>query len=88
MKQIHVKQPDAKIFLLGLLPRIGYDDVIKEINSELKNEAEKESFWSFSDPGQVLLDEKTGLINKDLFYDGLHPNKDGYNLIAPLIAAL
>lgn len=86
-KSIQIRQKDAKLTLLGILPRHGFEETVKNINVDLKNIA-KEEGWAFSDPGLKLLDEKTGLVNQSLFTDGLHPNNDGYYILAPIIAAL
>lgn len=55
------------------MPRDGFEKLVESLNSEIKNEAEKDKFWNFADPEKVLIDEETG---------------DGYDLIAPLIANL
>ena len=78
---IRTRRPEAKITLMGLLPRRNREDQIKELNKELKALA-KEIKTDFADPGRTLL-LKNGKIDESLFKDGLHPNKDGYSLIAP-----
>lgn len=88
VNQIHIRQPGADLFVLGILTRDGFEKLVESLNSEIKNEAEKDKFLNFADPGKVLIDEETGLIKKNCFSDGLHPNSDGYDLIAPLIANL
>ena len=78
---IRTRRPEAKITLMGILPRRNREDQIKELNKELKALA-KEIKTDFADPGRTLL-LKNGKIDESLFKDGLHPNKDGYSLIAP-----
>ena len=66
---------------MGILPRRDREAQIKELNKELKALA-KDIKTDFADPGRTLL-LKNGKIDESLFKDGLHPNKDGYSLIAP-----
>lgn len=88
LQQIHARQPEAALAVVGILPRTGYEETVKNINLELKSAAEKEG-WSFADPGQGLLDGQTGLIDKQYFLeDGFNLNSQGYEVIKPVIAAL
>ncbi|KAK8835908.1 hypothetical protein M9Y10_040286 [Tritrichomonas musculus] len=87
MRCVHEKQPQAKIIILGVYPRDKYDDRIKELNGGIEKMANEEG-WQFSNPGLELLDKNTGYINNALFIDGLHPNNEGYEIVAPLIGAL
>lgn len=87
MRCVHEKQPQAKIIMLGVYPRDNYDDRIKKLNKEIEKMSYEEG-WQFSNPGLELLDKNTGYINNDLFIDGLHPNNEGYEIVAPLIGAL
>lgn len=85
--QIAVRQKEAKIVVCGILPRSGFEEKVRNINNEIKVAAENEN-RSFSDLGEGLLDEKTGLINEEYFVDGINLNKKGYEKIAPIIAGL
>lgn len=85
--QIAVRQKEAKIVVCGILPRSGFEEKVRNINNEIKVAAENEN-RSFSDLGEGLLDEKTGLINEEYFVNGINLNKKGYEKIAPIIAGL
>lgn len=88
MHRIADRQPSANLILLGIFPKSGFEEKVAEINVQLKNMADVEG-WTFSNyPGQSLVDEKTGLINNKYFVDGVNLNKEGYDLIAPLISDL
>ena len=55
---------------------------ILELNRWLKNYCEKNGHV-YLDYFSALVDDK-GLLKKDLAEDGLHPNKAGYKIMAPL----
>jgi lysophospholipase L1-like esterase len=76
---IRVRQPEATIRVLGILPRRGEEQRVKEINLLIEAMA-KQGGYEFADPGRNLLLEN-GKINETLFTDGLHPNDAGYECI-------
>lgn len=81
IKAIKNKQPHAKILMLGLYPRRDNEQRVLEINLEIAKLAGMQNV-SYTDVGGVLLQED-GKIDESLFLDGLHPNENGYNLLAP-----
>jgi len=87
VRAIKVRQPEAEIVLMGLLPRRDYEPRIKLLNNDLAKIASNQQV-KFTDLGHVFLKE-TGLVNETYFSDGLHPNKAGYEelirVLAPLI---
>ena len=76
MKAIQEKQPDARILLLGLLPRRDMEERVSLLNARIA--ALK---WNakvrYADAGHLFL-KKDHKINESLFSDGLHPNAEGY----------
>ncbi len=78
---IRDRQPKAAIKVIGILPRRNKENWVKQINQTIRSIAEQAGFL-FSDPGVALL-QKDGTIDESLFIgDGLHPNDNGYRLIA------
>ncbi len=76
---IKVRQPGAKIHLIGIYPGKGREERVAGLNMKLVQLAELEMI-GYSNPGAVLLD-KNGRIDESLFVDGLHPNNEGYDLL-------
>lgn len=77
-QQIKALQPEAKLTILGLLPRRGIEARIQTINSLLASVCNRLNI-PFAEIGSVLLNTKSNTINEALFKDGLHPNEKGYN---------
>lgn len=80
---IKSKQPNAKITLIGILPRREQEDRVKRVNI-LIEKTSKTLNINYLSIGSVLL-AKDGKIDESLFRDGLHPNEKGYNKLAPQI---
>ncbi|MCB0687440.1 MAG: SGNH/GDSL hydrolase family protein [Saprospiraceae bacterium] len=76
MEGIKVRQPNAEIIMLGLLPRRNYDERIFQLNEKIAQLASSLNV-SYNYIGDMLLgsDQK---IDETLFSDGLHPNAEGY----------
>lgn len=85
LEAIGRRQPQARIILAGLLPRRGREPLVEEINRSLESLAADKG-CQYINPGVELLGPD-GKIQERLFRDGLHPNDDGYALIAPHIVA-
>ncbi|MFH6605056.1 SGNH/GDSL hydrolase family protein [Maribacter algicola] len=76
MQAVEIRQPDAEIVLMGILPRRDQEERVKTLNQKIERLA-KELGINYAYVGDVFLksDEK---IDESLFSDGLHPNKKGY----------
>ncbi len=80
---IKLRQPKAKITLLGILPRRDNEEKVELLNSKIQ-QATIEFQVNYLSVGHVLL-AQDNKIDERLFRDGLHPNKKGYERLAPLI---
>ncbi len=80
---IKTRQPDAQIHLVGILPRRAQEKRVRQLNLLIAQLADLMNV-NFADIGTSLLNHD-GKINESLFTDGLHPNKEGYLKLAPLI---
>lgn len=83
IEAIKIRQPKAKLVILGLYPRRNNEKKIIELNLMISQLAGKLEI-NYLDVGIFLLN-KDGEIDESLFLDGLHPNNKGYNKIAPKI---
>lgn len=87
LSAIRDRQPNASVLVIGILPRRGMEQDVKNINRNIKQMAQKNG-CKFCDAGSPLL-QKDGKVNESLFVgDGLHPNEKGYNLIAGKITGM
>jgi lysophospholipase L1-like esterase len=78
-KVIGVRQPQAKIILLGIYPRRSHEQRIVTLNNKIKLMAQLAKI-QYEDIGKsLLLNSKK--IDEKLFSDGLHPNSEGYELL-------
>lgn len=81
---IHRKQPQAKILLLGILPRSAKPDAsrakIAEIN-QLISKYDGQGGVTYLDVGGKFI-SADGTISRELMYDFLHPTAKGYELLA------
>ncbi|MFT3704901.1 MAG: SGNH/GDSL hydrolase family protein [Agriterribacter sp.] len=84
LEAIHFRQPTTSILLSGIFPRRDMEKRVVVINKAIAGLAVK-SKVTYIDPGKVLLNA-AGKIDEKFFSDGLHPNADGYNKLAPVIA--
>jgi lysophospholipase L1-like esterase len=83
LKGIKIRQPNSRILVFGLYPRKEKEDRIYELNLKIAQLAGLLNI-NFADVSEVLLNEN-GKINESFFSDGLHPNKEGYQRLAPEI---
>ena len=83
---IKIRQPRAQIYVIGILPRRDQETRVLRLNLMTSQLADLMNI-NFADIGMPLLDHH-GKIDELLFTDGLHPNKEGYRKLAPLISTL
>ena len=83
LKAIRQRQPEARIKVLGILPRRDREKRITELNRAMA-EAIAPLGLSLTDVGGPLLKED-GKIDESCFSDGLHPNEKGYGKIVKKI---
>ncbi len=77
-KGVKARQPKAKIYLMGILPKRNYEKRIEKLNKKISHLANELSI-NFTNIGNVFLKvDGSQQINEKLFSDGLHPNKNGY----------
>lgn len=79
LKQVKIRQPKAKIKVVGLLPRRNREVQVRAINAQISNMVSLNNY-SYLDVGNKLLLEN-GKIDESMFSDGLHPNEKGYSVI-------
>lgn len=79
IKAIKIRQPEAIITMVGILPRRKYESRIGKINFQIADLAAKHKVL-YQDIGAQLLNPDAS-INESYFSDGLHPNKEGYILL-------
>jgi lysophospholipase L1-like esterase len=84
VRQIQARLPQTKILLLGIFPRAGKTDPIREqvkaVNAGLA-QLDDGSKVKFLDLGEKFL-APDGTLSHDLFPDLLHPNAKGYQIWA------
>lgn len=76
---IKVRQPQAQLFVVGILPRTNLEKRIQQLNRQLCESIGGNC--TYIDLFHLLTD-KDGVISSSLFRDGLHPNEKGYEVIA------
>ena len=83
---IKVRQPQANVFLMGLLPRRDYEKRIGKLNLRIAKLA-GDADVQYADLGGIFL-KPDGFIDESLFSDGLHPNAEGYRKLRPDVKKL
>lgn len=81
---VKARQPESRVLISGIFPRSNMEERIALLNRSIKRLAGEETI-RFIDPGTALLND-SGKIREELLGDGLHPNAEGYSILAPLIA--
>ena len=79
LEAIRVRQPKAQIRVVGLLPRRGQEQRVKNLNVRLRTMVVLGGY-DYVDVGDALL-QQDGTIDESCFTDGLHPNNKGYGRI-------
>ncbi|MEN2282657.1 SGNH/GDSL hydrolase family protein [Algoriphagus sp. SE2] len=82
--EIRERQPKSEILMIGILPRRGMEKEVVEINLKISQMADLQNV-PYAEVGKGLL-QSDGKLNESLFSDGLHPNEEGYQLIANELA--
>jgi N-acetylglucosamine-6-sulfatase len=88
INEIRTRQPEAKLLLMGILPRgAAADDPyranIKAVNAELAKMNDNQHMF-FMDIGEKFLNED-GSLKTELMPDNLHPGEKGYEVWAEAI---
>lgn len=81
---IHQEAPEADLHVLGVLPRTLPEKLLAkphEVNAQLHHHLSGKQNVHFHDLSEVFLDAE-GQLQSKLFSDGLHPNQEGYALLA------
>jgi lysophospholipase L1-like esterase len=81
---IHTAAPEAQLHVLGVLPRTLQEKLLAkphEINAQLHHHLSGKDKVHFHDLSEAFLDAE-GQLQSKLFSDGLHPNQQGYSLLA------
>jgi lysophospholipase L1-like esterase len=80
---IFAKQPNAKILLMGILPRRNMEERISILNKLISTIPFNKRI-KYADAGKVFL-QPSGKIEESVFSDGLHPNAAGYEKLGAFI---
>ena len=80
VKAIQYRQPQAKLCIVGILPRKGMEKRVATFNQRLQQQLVA-SGATYVNLAPALTD-KNGVIDLSLFSDGLHPNEKGYERMA------
>lgn len=83
IKAIQMKQPNARLLLMGIFPRRKFEDRITTLNKSISRLATGATI-RFANAGK-LLSMRNKKINESLFLDGLHPNAAGYDILGLFI---
>lgn len=83
LEAICQRQPKARIRVVGLLPRRGQEQRVKDVNVRMRAMAELGGY-DYVDVGASLV-QQDGKIVEACFTDGLHPNEEGYGRIVEQI---
>ncbi|MBQ8442908.1 MAG: SGNH/GDSL hydrolase family protein [Bacteroides sp.] len=83
VRAVRHRQPKAQIYVAGILPRAGREARIAVLNETLLVRMHTEEA-TFIDMSSAFL-QPNGRIIKELFTDGLHPNKEGYQRMAKML---
>lgn len=83
VRAVRHRQPKAQIYVAGILPRAGREARIAVLNETLLVRMHTEEA-TFIDMSSAFLQPNGRIIN-ELFTDGLHPNKEGYQRMAKML---
>ena len=80
VKSVRQRQPTARIVLMGLMPKRDKEIDIRDLNQKISKLA-GDMYVDYA----VMMDpflNAQGQLNESLFTDGLHPNEQGYRIMA------
>ena len=83
VRAVRDRQPKAEIYVVGILPRAGKETRVAALNATLQIRLHAEEV-TYIDMSTEFL-QPDGKIIKELFIDGLHPNKEGYQRMAKML---
>lgn len=84
LKQIRLRKPNAEIIMAGILPRKNLEKKVDSLNRRIKEMVLKDRF-RYVDFSKSFV--KDGKLNASLFLaDGLHPGKEGYEVLGKEIS--
>jgi lysophospholipase L1-like esterase len=86
-QEVHHQLPNTKILVLGILPRADASRLKvspDHVNYRLQTRLHPRDYIDVFDAGNAFL-TRSGELRKELFSDGLHPNKAGYAILADAI---
>ena len=83
VRAVRHRQPKAEIYVAGILPRSGREARIARLNEVLQVRLLNEEATYIDMSSQIT--HPDGRIIKELFTDGLHPNKEGYQRVAKML---
>lgn len=83
---IHFRQPKARIYVIGILPRAWHEPRISNLNKDLQTQL-RATEATFIDMSSEFV-QTDGKIIKELFSDGLHPNREGYQRMANILGKI
>lgn len=89
-RRIHDKLPNARILLLGILPRKDQATLkadLDTVNYLLQTRLHPRSYIDVLDLGNKFR-HADGTFNESLFSDGIHPNPAGYSILAKALSAM
>lgn len=84
VRAVHHRQPQAQIYVVGILPRADKEARIATLNKALQVQLLLNTQATFIDMSAEFT-QPNGHIIQELFTDGLHPNKKGYQRMAKIL---
>ncbi len=87
-QEIHRQLPKTQILVLGILPRADSNRLKAQpdqVNFKVQTRLHPRDYIDVFDAGNAFL-TRSGELRKELFSDGLHPNKAGYAILADVLA--
>ena len=83
VRAVRHRQPKAQIYVAGILPRASKEGRVANLNKLLQVRLLADEATYIDMSSEFL--QPNGRIIKELFTDGLHPNKEGYQRMATML---